>query len=73
MEVVDLMLRTKLATKQRQSNMGKGTRLRRTGRPIFSLHYAIVRGLGAEQDALTLIVGAGAIEPAHRATLPLKW
>jgi hypothetical protein len=57
-----LIFRTELATEKRQSNVRKCSGSRCPRSPIFAVHDTEVGRLSAEQDALTLAVGARAIE-----------
>jgi hypothetical protein len=62
MEVVHLIFRTKLATEERQSDVGKSSGLRRPTGPVFTIHDAVIGGLGAKQKAFVLAVRARAAE-----------
>jgi hypothetical protein len=62
MEVVHLIFRTKLATENRQSDVGKSSGLRRPGCPVFTIHDAVISRLGAKQEPFVVAVGAHAAE-----------
>ena len=61
---MDLVGRDRRSLKERESYVRKRALLRGARGPIFSLHYAVVRGGTAEGDAIALIVGAHAGERA---------
>jgi len=62
MEVVQLIFRTKLATENRQSDVGKSSGLRCPGCPVFTIHDAVIGRLGAKQEAFALGIRAHAAE-----------
>lgn len=64
MKVVDLVGGDRRPPEQSESYVGEGALLSGAGRPVFSLHDAVVGGGTAEGDAIALIVGAHAGESA---------
>ena len=72
MKVVDLVLRSSLLLKQRQSYVGESARLSGASGEIFSLHESVVRSRGAERDAIALVVRTPARETGASADLAFE-
>ena len=53
---MDLVGRNQRSPKQRQSYVRELTSLRRSCRPVFALHHAVIGGRRAECDAVPLII-----------------
>jgi hypothetical protein len=70
---VYLVCRDRRSPEQRQSDVGEHALLRRSGRPIFSLHYTVVCCGTPERNTIFLIVRAHPVNVLQRPTRPLKW
>ncbi len=72
MKVVDFIFRDHRSPKHGVSYVHEAAMLRRACGPIFPLHDAVIRGGGAECDAIPLVVGAHARETVATDNPPLE-
>ena len=72
MKVVNLVLRSSLLLKQRQSYVGESARLGGASGEIFSLHKSVIGGGGAERDTTPIVVRTHAGETGAPANLAFE-